>query len=217
MPPEPLILAFDTSAAHCAAALIFGNDVITHAHENMAKGQAERLFPLLEELLAEADKGWHDLSAIGVCTGPGNFTGVRISVASARGLALSLKIPAIGVSILDALAFQQNDKTASLLDARRERAFIQLYQSGAALSEPKLVPVRDLKESLTNVVQINCREPLPFTDTLNLACYLPSNPILSVAQIARSRLGHDNPRPSPLYLRPADAALPSDPPPVILA
>ena len=54
----------------------------------MEKGQAERLMPMLAEMLAEAGVGFGDLARIGVGTGPGNFTGVRISVAAARGLAL---------------------------------------------------------------------------------------------------------------------------------
>ena len=59
----------------------------------MARGQAERLVPMLEEMLAEAGLGWRDLDALGVCTGPGNFTGIRISVSAARGLALALDVP----------------------------------------------------------------------------------------------------------------------------
>ncbi|WP_444870364.1 tRNA (adenosine(37)-N6)-threonylcarbamoyltransferase complex dimerization subunit type 1 TsaB [Rhodobacter capsulatus] len=104
MRSEPLVLGFDTSAAHCAAALVRGGTVLATRAEDMAKGQAERLMPLLEELLAEAGLGWHDLDALGVGTGPGNFTGVRISVAAARGLALGLGIPAVGVSVFEALA-----------------------------------------------------------------------------------------------------------------
>ena len=103
--PDPLrVLGFDTSAAHCAAAVVCGDRVLAERAEPMTKGQAERLFPLLEELLAEAGLAWSDLDAIGVGVGPGNFTGVRISVAAARGLALSLGIPAIGVSATEAAA-----------------------------------------------------------------------------------------------------------------
>lgn len=104
MPDGLRVLGFDTSAAHCAAAVICGDRVLAQRVEPMTRGQAERLFPLLEELLAEAGLSWPDLDAIGVGVGPGNFTGIRISVAAARGLALSLGIPAVGVSATEAAA-----------------------------------------------------------------------------------------------------------------
>lgn len=104
MRPEPAILAFDTSAAHCAAALLSGDRLLALRTEPMEKGQAERLMPLLEEVLAEGSLGWADLDALAVGTGPGNFTGVRIAVAAARGLALALGKPALGVSRFEALA-----------------------------------------------------------------------------------------------------------------
>ncbi|MCP5085655.1 MAG: tRNA (adenosine(37)-N6)-threonylcarbamoyltransferase complex dimerization subunit type 1 TsaB [Rhodobacteraceae bacterium] len=216
MQPEPLVLAFDTSAAHCAAALLSGDKVLSHAHEEMAKGQAERLFPLLQEVLEAAGRSWQDLSAIGVCTGPGNFTGVRISVASARGLALSLQIPAIGVSILEALAFGQPGKSVSLLDARHGRVFWQRFQDGKPESDPGILAMEDLDTELTGAVQINCREPLPLPGTIAITCLAPDAPVTAVARIALQRLGQDNPRPAPLYLRPANASLPADPAPVIL-
>jgi hypothetical protein len=100
----PLILAFDTAAAHCAAALVQGDAVLARRDEPMARGQAERLLPMLEEMLAETRRGWADLDALAVCTGPGNFTGLRLAVAAARGLAMGLGIPAIGVSRFEALA-----------------------------------------------------------------------------------------------------------------
>ena len=61
----------------------------------MPRGQAERLMSLLNELLEEASLDWSDIGKIGVCTGPGNFTGIRIAVSAARGLALGLEIPAV--------------------------------------------------------------------------------------------------------------------------
>jgi tRNA threonylcarbamoyladenosine biosynthesis protein TsaB len=98
---DPLILAFDTSAAHCAAALVSGERVIARRVEAMPKGQAERLLPMIEEMLAGAGLAWADLAALAVCTGPGNFTGTRIGVAAARGIALGLGVPAIGVTRMD--------------------------------------------------------------------------------------------------------------------
>ena len=118
------ILAFDTSAAHCAAALLLPDRVILR-DEPMEKGQAERLVPLLEELLAEGGIGWADLKALAVGTGPGNFTGVRIAVAAARGLALGLKIPAIGVTRLEALAHGLPRPLVVIEDAKRGLADIE--------------------------------------------------------------------------------------------
>jgi len=78
----PVLLAFDTSAAHCAAAVLAGDAIRVERREPMARGQAERLMPLLEEVLAEAGLGWHDLDALAVGIGPGNFTGIRIAVSA---------------------------------------------------------------------------------------------------------------------------------------
>ncbi|MBE0452687.1 tRNA (adenosine(37)-N6)-threonylcarbamoyltransferase complex dimerization subunit type 1 TsaB [Roseovarius autotrophicus] len=103
MASDDLVLGFDTSAAHCAAALLAGDRVLAWRAEEMGRGQAERLMPLLGAVLAEGGATWRDLARIGVGIGPGNFTGIRIAVAAARGLALSLEIPAIGVSTFDAI------------------------------------------------------------------------------------------------------------------
>ncbi len=110
----------------------------------MDKGQAERLFALLSELLVEAGVGWHDLAALAVGTGPGNFTGVRIAVAAARGLALSLGIPAVGVSTLDALALSLPRPTVAILDARRDQVYVQVFGAAprpAALLDATASPV----------------------------------------------------------------------------
>jgi len=206
---DPLILAFDTSAAHCAALLLCGDDVLAARHENMAKGQVERLFPLLEELLAQAGKSWSDFTAIGVCTGPGNFTGVRIGVASARGLALSLNIPAVGISMLEALAFGTTGASLSILDARRERFFVQAFNDGVASGTPDIYTAGALPLSGQ---KINAVAPLPFADTP----HIPPRPVEAIARLAATRFVDTTQRPAPLYLRAPNAALPSEQPPTLL-
>ena len=158
MRSEPLVLGFDTSAAHCAAALVRGDTVLAARAEDMAKGQAERLMPLLEELLFDAGLDWRDLDALGVGTGPGNFTGVRISVAAARGLALGLGIPAVGVSVFEALAQGAPRPVAVALDARRDEAYAQLFPATGA-EAPTLTPAADLAQALAGVPVIGLALP----------------------------------------------------------
>ncbi len=101
MPPEQTLLAIDTTAAFCAVALLCGDEILAQQVEPMTRGQVERLFPLIQEVLAEAGKTIDDLGALAVNTGPGNFTGIRIGVSATRGLAMGLGIPAIGISAPD--------------------------------------------------------------------------------------------------------------------
>jgi tRNA threonylcarbamoyl adenosine modification protein YeaZ len=107
--------------------LLSGERVLCARAEEMGRGQAERLMPLLEEMLAEAGVGWSDLDRIGVGVGPGNFTGIRISVSAARGLALGLDIPAVGVSGFDIIEARAGGEQQGPGAAVREGAAIGLH------------------------------------------------------------------------------------------
>ena len=217
MPPEaPLILAFDTSAAHCAAALVQGQTVLASCNEPMLKGQAERLMPMLEEVTNDAGRGWSELSHIAVGIGPGNFTGVRISVAAARALSLALDIPAIGVSMFEILAFGITGPVAILLDARRGRVFWQGFQSGIPISDPAQADLGVLCETdFAEDTVLYGHEAEMLANRLGLTWKpLPAFQPEALAYIAAGKKADK--RPAPIYLRPADAALPSDPPPLIL-
>lgn len=202
-PHEELpLLAFDTSGPHCAAALLLADRVILR-EEQMAIGQAERLIPLLEEVLAEGGIGWSDLKALAVGTGPGNFTGVRIAVAAARGMSLGLGIPAVGVTRLEALAHGLPRPLVVVEDARRNQVYVQLFLPegpGPAHLADRVVPACAATGSAAGA------KALP-----------PAMPLVeAIARIGAARAGVPQPRPAPFYLRGADAAPPSDLPPVIL-
>jgi len=177
----------------------------------MATGQAERLIPLLEELLAEAGAGWGDLAALGVGTGPGNFTGVRIGVAAARGLALGLGRPAIGVTAFEALAWGR-EAVLALRDARLGQVHAQAFGPAAfgpvtvALDGPLPSPfLRALPSGLPVVGDFAAE----MAARVGGRAEAPLAPVAeAVARIALARLGGENPRPAPLYLRPPDAAQP---------
>jgi tRNA threonylcarbamoyl adenosine modification protein YeaZ len=210
----PLLLAFDTSAAHCAAALVSGDRLLAAREEAMATGQAERLMPMLEEVLAEGGATWRDLAGLGVGTGPGNFTGVRIAVAAARGLALGLRVPAIGVTAFEALAWGRD---AALVgrDARLGQVYLRAFGPGAfgPVLQPLDAPLPELPPGTPVLGDFSGEIAARMGGT-------PAEPLLPLAQatarLALSRQGGDNPRPAPLYLRAPDAAPPRDPPPVIL-
>ena len=216
--PAELILSFDTSAAHCAAALLRGDEVLAARAEPMAKGQAERLMPLLEELLAEAGAGWRDLEALAVGIGPGNFTGIRISVAAARGLALSLRVPAIGVGTLEALALDLPRPVLAVTDARRGEVYAQGFGAGPA--EPRLTTAEALAAELPpGLALVGDGAAVLQALRPDLRALPPALPFAeALARIAAARLvpGQPQPRPAPMYLRSADAAPAADPPPVLL-
>ena len=196
-PPEPLILAFDTSAAHCAAALIRGKTLLARQSEDMGRGQAERLVPLLNELIRGAGHDWSDLSALAVGIGPGNFTGIRISVSTARGLALALDIPAIGVSTFEAITKMATLPHLPAVPAPQDRVYI-----APAHEAPRLVD-------------------MDTAHAIGLPLALPPAPAdlaVAMARVARRRLAHGEGLhpPAPLYIKAADAAPARDAPPVML-
>ena len=219
MPPDPIILAFDTSAAHCAAALLSGDKAIVRIDE-MAKGQAEHLMPMLEEMLSQQGLSWTDLAAIGVGVGPGNFTGVRISVAAARGLGLGLGKPAVGVTSLEALTFESTGDVIACIDARRGRAYVQPFFDGVPMSNASMHDidaVARLSASPTTDPRLVGPLAAPIHEHIGWQVIAPKyEPIEAMARIARQRINIEVGRPTPLYLRPADAAPPRDPAPVIL-
>ena len=191
MPSDTTLLAFDTSAAHCAAALLCGDDIVEVRVEEHAKGQAERLMPMLEEMLARHALTWSRLTRIGVGVGPGNFTGIRISVSAARGLALGLGIPAVGVSSLEAMHHIDPTATAAV---RAPRDMLYVQEHG---QPPKLCHASEVKN------------PRFHADAEALIRAIA----LRASMVELTSLD----RPKPLYIKPADAAPSRDAAPVILS
>ena len=196
-PTEPVILAFDTSAAHCAAALLRGKTLLARTAEDMGRGQAERLVPLLDEVIKGAGLEWSDLSALAVGIGPGNFTGIRISVSTARGLALALDITAIGISTFEAITRMATLPHLAAVPAPQDKVYI-----APEGQDPSLVTMDE-------------------AHAIGLPLALPPAPadlVVAMARVARNRfiVGASLLAPAPLYIRAADAAPARDAPPVML-
>ncbi|MEM7267878.1 MAG: tRNA (adenosine(37)-N6)-threonylcarbamoyltransferase complex dimerization subunit type 1 TsaB [Pseudomonadota bacterium] len=190
-----MILAFDATAGECAAALFDGDRLVSEKSETMEKGHAERLFPLVEEMLSDAGLAYANLTAIACVTGPGNFTGARIAVAAARGLALSLKILAVGVDRFEAAADGVSGDALIRLQARGGAVHEARIADGALTGEAETMQPEETSLSIIAPVRTDLR---------------------AVAAIARKRLAsRDAPRPAPRYLKPANAAPGAAPPPLL--
>lgn len=154
-----IVLALDTAGVDCSAALYDGvaDRVLSAVTEPIGKGHAERLMAVIDQALAQAGLPLHAVERIAVVVGPGSFTGIRVGVAAARGLALALGVPSVGVTTLEVLAqtYQSKQPGRSVvvaMDAKRNEVYSQGFGAdGIPLTQPAaLAPdaVEDLARSL---------------------------------------------------------------------
>ena len=207
-----IVLCLDTCLSACSVAVLDGDRVLAHASEVMARGHQERLAPMAEAVMAKAQLPFSALDRIGATVGPGSFTGLRVGVAFAKGLASALGVPAVGIGALEALAAEARGLVFAAIDARREQVYLQGFDEGAALMAPDVLPVGVAAARLADVRQgrsvtlIGSGAPL-------LADAAPGARVIlaggcdarTVARLAAARA----PGPLlPLYLRAPDARLP---------
>lgn len=130
------LLALDTATEACSAALWRSGGDSIDCFELAPRGHAQRLLPMIEQLLAEAGMHRHDLDAIAVGRGPGSFTGVRLAISVAQGIALGLDRPVLTVSSLAALAQAvaadfPDSMLLACIDARMGEVYAGCYRADA--------------------------------------------------------------------------------------
>lgn len=142
------ILAIDTALSACAAAVVdTAGGILASQSLDMVRGHAEALMPLVARVMGRAALGFADLDRIAVTTGPGSFTGLRVGIAAARGIALAAAKPAFGVSTLTALAapYLATDDSVPVvaaIDARHGHVYLQVFGAGGrVLVTPRLSPL----------------------------------------------------------------------------
>jgi tRNA threonylcarbamoyladenosine biosynthesis protein TsaB len=216
-----LILAFDTSGAGLDIGLWRDGAVLAAHHADMATGQAEALMPAIEAVMARAGIAYAALDRVAVTCGPGSFTGVRVGLAAARGLALAAGIPCIGVASTAVLAAAVPGderrapngtprRIAAVIDTRRGDVYAQVFDAdGAALTEPVNIAAGQLPALagpaplvLAGDAAVTVRTALPALDAvISRAAAHCDAAVLAALAAARA----PDPRgPAPLYVRPPD-------------
>jgi tRNA threonylcarbamoyladenosine biosynthesis protein TsaB len=150
-----LILAIDTALDACAAAVLDTdkNKVIAQESAAMKRGHAEALMPLVGRVMKQSGIGFASLDRIAATTGPGSFTGLRVGLSAARGIALAAGKPVAGITTLSALAAPHVSEHGehpiiSVIDARHEHVYLQVVSGhGGPLVTPRVAPITEALEA----------------------------------------------------------------------
>ena len=150
-----LILAFETSAKAASVALTQDGNLLGESYQNTGLTHSQTLMVMAEDLLKQCSKTVSDLDAVAVAEGPGSFTGVRIGVAAAKGLAWGAELPCYGVSTLKAMAVSlgiYEGYVCPCMDARRNQVYNALFYVNQGklerLREDRAIALADLKTEL---------------------------------------------------------------------
>ncbi len=159
-----IILALDTTAVTASVALLDGECVIASSSVHNKLTHSEKILPMIDEMLKNSGYSVDDIELISVSKGPGSFTGVRIGIATAKGLAYAKKLPVVGVSALEALA--ENFRMLSVdsfdrviiapsMDARRNELYNALFAYDGneltRLTEDRPISCEELEEEVRDL------------------------------------------------------------------
>lgn len=213
-PSGSALLAVDTALGACSVAVLDGDRIVAHRFEEMVRGHAEALAPMVEDCMGEAGMAFSALGRLAVTTGPGTFTGQRVGLAFMRGLRVALQKPLTGVTTLEAMAFATGaERAAAIHDAKRDEAYLLIWDNGSVSLGPSVMAFEQALSA------IRAFGPCALCGTgavLAKAALGPEFALTAirqpdaswVAKLAIARAPSDT-APAPLYLRAPDAKLPA--------
>ncbi len=150
------ILAIDSSAKAASAAIVCEKAVLAEFNLNVKLTHSQTLMPMCKQVLACAEFDWEDIDGIAVSKGPGSFTGLRIGVAAAKGIAFARSLPCVGVSTLRALAYNLlgfEGVACAVMDARRGQVYNGMFSLHGGnltrLCSDRAISVAELKQELS--------------------------------------------------------------------
>jgi tRNA threonylcarbamoyl adenosine modification protein YeaZ len=214
------VLAIDTALAACSAAVLDTEHGGIVAAESlpMTRGHAEALMPLVARVMDQAGIAFSDLDRVAVTTGPGSFTGLRVGIAAARGIALAADKPAVGLSTLTAYAaphMAEDDSVpvVAAIDARHGHVYLQVFgPGGRTLTVPRLAPLREAVQAAsaapTCIVGSAAQSVAAALSQADAApAAVDARPAPDIAWVARIGAGlpEGQSPPRPQYLRAPDA------------
>ena len=223
------LLALDSAGSACSAAVRTEDGVVARRLEVMRRGQSERLVPMIQDVMSEAGLDYAALDAIAVTVGPGGFTGVRIGLATARGLALACGRPVLGLNNFLTVAAavpeaeRQDRHIAVLLDAKRSDLYVQVFRPDLTpSSKPACIAPAELAAHVPAGRMVLAGDAVAQAmsglgqagDERFLISGAPAH--ADAAVIAELAAGlpspaPDAPLPRPLYMRPPDVTMPEGP------
>lgn len=225
---DPILLAIDTAGSACSAAVGRGPAALAAERRELRHGHAEVLLPMIDRVIAAAGLEPEAIEIVAAAVGPGGFTGIRVGLGAARGIALALRVRAIGVTSFAAVAATLADDARRpevllvALDSRRDDFYIQLYDRRAAA--PLAAPLALLSDALADYVAaaVGAAPLLVAGDMaeaagaalgrrIGIEIAAGSAPDATGVLTAARRQVESDPAVSPLrplYLRPPDVSLP---------
>ena len=214
------VLAIDCALDACSAAVL-DNDtdtIIASETRTMTRGHAEAVMPLIARVMDRAQIEFRELDRIAVTVGPGSFTGLRVGISAARGIALAAAKPAIGLSTLAGfaaphIAADDRGPVAAVIDARHGHVYLQVFgPGGRSVLAPRIAPLREAVMAATSgparivgsAADLVARS-WPTGDTQPTVIDQRGAPDIAwIARLGAAASGRDGP-PKPLYLRAPDA------------
>lgn len=184
-----IILGLDTTGADCSACVLRDDTVLAYTSEPIGRGHAERLAPMVVEVLGEAGVTPDDIDRIAVCTGPGSFTGLRVALSFAKGFALPRRTPVLGFDALKIRAAVDAGQVTVYRDVKRGQVFAARYDAGLTDTAPAAMTMKAAKtladvDPLIEVPSADVRVMAKLTLTANPSDY-PANPLYARAPDAK--------------------------------
>ena len=178
---DKYILAMETSSSVCGVSILYDQEILSIEEKDVSRKHAELLPGITQTALDKANKTLDNIDAIAISIGPGSFTGLRVGLGFAKGLAYSKRLPIVPVPSMLSLAFSMRkyEPKQGILHSHGNKIFIQSFdwEDNIPISKnkPRLLKINDCIQSLSSGFHYNCENILPDEKKVKIATHSSSN------------------------------------------